>query len=397
MKSNSSKPNILILMTDQQQHAMLSCAGTPWVSTPHMDRLAEGGARFTRAYCADPVCVPSRFSMFTGRMPSAIGMRGNGGRNLHQFTPEHDATGLGHCLRRAGYETLYGGKVHWPINLTPERLGWSYYCKDEREVLAVEASDLLHRQKTQPWAMVVSLINPHDICYKAIRAFASAKQDFHLLEIGKHEIWNLDEALKPPAGVSQETFLREHLPPLPANWNIQSDESELVEKVLGERPFKLQARRQWGEQEWRLHRWAYARLTERVDRQIGVVLDALQTSGQAENTLVIMTSDHGDHAGSHRLEHKTFFYDEAARGAGAAARADSSGRRAAGLHGQHGAGPDGDLLRLRGRRDAGALPRVKPARRGGSPSRRQSPQRRLRRERGQPHALHPRLEVRALR
>ena len=53
-----SRPNILLLVTDQQTHTLLSCAGTEWLSTPHSDRLAAQGARFTRAYATNPVCVP---------------------------------------------------------------------------------------------------------------------------------------------------------------------------------------------------------------------------------------------------------------------------------------------------------------------------------------------------
>lgn len=306
-------PNILILVTDQQSHDLLSCAGRSHLSTPSLDRLAAGGTRFTRAYCSDPVCVPSRFSMFTGRMPSAIGMRGNGGPNLLPFAAEHDRTGLGHLLRSAGYETWYGGKVHWPVGLTPERLGFTTYCQDERERLAVDNAGLIRARTGKRWAMVASLINPHDICYQAIRAFATDGTDRRILDGGTVELANLDEALLPPAGVDRETFLREHLPPLPANAAIQEDEPELISTVLAQRPFKAAARARWQEQDWRLHRWAYARLMERVDRQIGVILDALAASGQERDTLVIMTSDHGDHDGSHRLEHKTFFYDEAAR------------------------------------------------------------------------------------
>ena len=308
------RPNILILVTDQQSHHLMSCAGTPWLATPHLDRLAAGGARFTRAYCSDPVCVPSRFSMFSGRMPSAIGMRGNGARDLHPFTAADDATGLGHCLRRGGYATWYGGKVHWPIGLTPERLGFTAFTADERERLAIEAADLIHRQQGQAWAMVVSLINPHDICFQAIAAFAEAGSwDRSLVDKAGVERANVEEILRVPAGVDAETWWRERLPPLPGNWDVQADEPELVRTVLERRPFKIAARARWGEREWRLHRYVYARLAERVDREIGVVLDALAASGQADGTLVVMTSDHGDHGGSHRLEHKTFFYEEAAR------------------------------------------------------------------------------------
>jgi len=65
--------------------------------------------------------------------------------------------------------------------------------------------------------------------------------------------------------------------------------------------------------QWRLHRWAYCRLTERVDREIGQVLQALRDSGLEDDTLVVFSSDHGDHDGAHRLEHKSTFYEEAAR------------------------------------------------------------------------------------
>ena len=118
-------PNILLLITDQQTHTLLSCAGTKWLSTPHSDRLAAQGARFTRAYATNPVCVPSRFSMFTGRMPSAIGLRHNQTpKGAAVFTHADDEQSLGHLLQRAGYRTLYGGKTHWPIGLNPERLGF---------------------------------------------------------------------------------------------------------------------------------------------------------------------------------------------------------------------------------------------------------------------------------
>ena len=75
----------------------------------------------------------------------------------------------------------------------------------------------------------------------------------------------------------------------------------------------MNARNNYSERDWRLHRWAYHRLTEMVDQQIQVVLDALKESGQEENTVVIFSSDHGDMDSAHRMEHKTALYDEAAR------------------------------------------------------------------------------------
>ena len=74
----------------------------------------------------------------------------------------------------------------------------------------------------------------------------------------------------------------------------------------------MKARKSWSEKDWRLHRWAYHRLTEVVDRQIQELLDALKESGQEENTLVLFSSDHGDMSSAHRMEHKTFLYEESA-------------------------------------------------------------------------------------
>ena len=66
------RPNILVIFTDQQSATMMSCAENRYFQTPAMDSLAERGTRFERAYCSFPVCIASRFSFMTGRMPSTI-------------------------------------------------------------------------------------------------------------------------------------------------------------------------------------------------------------------------------------------------------------------------------------------------------------------------------------
>lgn len=64
------------------------------------------------------------------------------------------------------------------------------------------------------------------------------------------------------------------------------------------------------DEQWRMHRWAYSKLTEKVDGQIAKILDAINESGDEENTVVIFTSDHGDMGSAHKMEHKTALYDE---------------------------------------------------------------------------------------
>jgi choline-sulfatase len=119
--------------------------------------------------------------------------------------------------------------------------------------------------------------------------------------------------LKRPNGVDDTTFFAEFCPPLPPNFEPQQGEPEAIRLMIEQRPFRLKAREHWSEKRWREHRWAYARLTEMVDRQISRLLTALDESGQAERTLVIFTSDHGDMDSAHRLEHKSTLYEETCR------------------------------------------------------------------------------------
>ena len=71
-KAEEKKLNVLFIMTDQQRYDMLSCAGNRYVNTPSLDRLAENGVRFEYNYCANPVSMPSRFAMVTGRYAGEI-------------------------------------------------------------------------------------------------------------------------------------------------------------------------------------------------------------------------------------------------------------------------------------------------------------------------------------
>lgn len=307
-----TRPNILFIFTDQQSAPMMSCAGNRYLHTPAMDSLADQGVRFQRAYCTNPMCTPSRFSLMTGRMASEIALRNNQPASIPSIPRHILQNGLGWLLRKAGYETAYGGKVHLP-KMSPQDLGFEYICEDERDGLADACARFISQKRDDPFFLVASFINPHDICYMAIRDFAETESERRLIETGAAELAALDAALRLPAGVDEDAFFADHCPPLPANYAIQIDEPEAVRLMQARSPFKRKAREQYDERRWRLHRWAYCRLTERVDRQIGRVLAALRASGQVENTLVVFTSDHGDMDAAHRMEHKTVFYEEAAR------------------------------------------------------------------------------------
>lgn len=309
-ESKVRQPNIILIITDQQSAGMMSCAGNRYLNTPALDRLAATGVTFSRAYCTAPVCVPSRFSLMTGRMPSEIGLRDNNYEHIGNI-PEHILEhGLGHAFKNAGYDAAYGGKVHLP-KMDAIDLGFDYISDNERDELADTCATYIQEEREKPFFLVASLINPHDICYMAIRDFAESEFSKYLIKNGVVEVATLDKALQTPPDISDEEFFDDICPPVPENFEPQKDEPEAVRELLAQRPFRMKARERWSEKRWRQHRWAYHRLTEMVDSQIGVMLDALERSGKAAETVVIFTSDHGDMDSAHRMEHKTAFYEEA--------------------------------------------------------------------------------------
>jgi choline-sulfatase len=308
---SADRPNILFIIADQMAATLLSCTGNPHLSTPNLDRLAAGGIRFERAYCTNPVCVPSRFSQMTGRMPSEFGIRSDAGASADTVSEEMLRAGFGWRLREAGYRCLFGGKPNWLRGMTGEMLGFEDMGRACRGDLADLCVDFLGQEHEQPFCLCASFINPHDICFVTIDAYHDGQRE-RFLKSCPAEFDLVRRLAEPPPCVTSETF-DGMLPPLPDNHEPQQDEPEMVQYLLDQRPFRRNARENWSERDWRLHRWVYHRLAERVDRHIGRVLDALETNGLAENTLVVMTSDHGDHDASHKLEHKTVLYEEAAR------------------------------------------------------------------------------------
>ena len=303
---DKAKPNLLVIVTDQQHAGMLGCAGNRWLKTPAMDSIAAAGMRFELAYAANPVCLPARFSMLTGLYPSAIGVRHNGTRPTARVK-EMPARSMGWLFGKAGYETAYGGKVHLPGPMRDvAKLGFSMIAKDQRNGLADACATFISRTHAKPWLLFASFINPHDICYMAIRDHSPNSG------LGSRMPKPMIEAMTPPAGLSRKDFVAK-CPPLPANLEPTEGESEAITGLLKLRPFRINARKNWGADKWRIHRWAYCRLTERVDAQIGKVLAALRKAGAEKDTVILFTSDHGDMDSAHRMEHKSFFYEEAAR------------------------------------------------------------------------------------
>lgn len=294
LRQAQSRPNILFIMTDQQHDRMMSCAGNKWLKTPHLDGLAAEGLRFEKAYATNPVCVPSRISMATGMMPGRVGSASN--KSKVKLASHIDENSLGKIMKRAGYDTFYGGKTHLSAQLDPRSdlgAGYDKFFSDQRDKLPAGCLKFITKERDKPFFAVASFINPHDICF-AHKAHAT----------GKSPVKNLyDEAMALPL---------DELPPLPDNYGIQENEPSAIQANLSATATtpSLTMRNEYDEKAWRVNRYIYHRLTERVDGEIGQILDGLKKAGLEDNTLIVFTSDHGDMNASHRLASKSFAYEE---------------------------------------------------------------------------------------
>ncbi|MBI5686641.1 MAG: sulfatase-like hydrolase/transferase [Verrucomicrobia bacterium] len=289
--AQKGRPNILLIMTDQQSADAMSCRiGSRYLKTPAMDSLAAKGTTFTRAYAANPLCVPSRTAIFTGRYPHETAVQSNEPHKL-------DAAAfpcMGTVFKRAGYDTGYVGKWHFQFNSKDEAAhGFDYTANlknnggdNASPALAIE---FLRKPRTQPFLLVASFVNPHNICE-----------------------WARGDRL--PDGAVGEPPPPDQCPPRRANHEPPKNESDIM--LLMRRSFQMSRVFPVGgfdEKKWREYIWAYYRMIEMADRHIGTVLQALRDAGLERNTLVVFTSDHGDCQGAHGWNQKTVFYDESTR------------------------------------------------------------------------------------
>ena len=279
------RPNILLLITDQQSNRALSCAGNSHLHTPHMDALAASGVRFEQAYCAAPVCGPSRSSLVTGRLPHETGVLVNG------YAPHAAIPNVGELFAQAGYRTAWSGGWHLPDS-GPEIRGFE--CLHNPDVrlsrgvvgdvhVTDMAIDFLQKEHERPFFLGVSLCNPHDICGWLTSRPAAPQNDLGL-------------------------------PPLPPNFAPNPQEPDFIGKCRQSAYCQGGTyTSDWSEGQWRNYLSAYYRFTEQADTQVGRLLQALRASGLEQDTLVLFTSDHGEGMAAHRWVCKLMLYEEPIR------------------------------------------------------------------------------------
>jgi choline-sulfatase len=307
--------NILMIMADQLAAPALSAYGHPFVRSPHLDALAARGTLFENCYCNSPLCVPSRQSMVTGRLASAIGSYDNGAE-----LPAGVPTFL-HHLRRGGYRTILSGKMHFVgpdqlhgfeerlnSDIYPATFEWTpdwrrgvhgnpgtsarkllqsglapwtdqlAYDEDTQRRALQRLDGLARRDDDRPFFLCVSYTHPHDpyiITEKYWDLYKGVEID-------------MPAAALPPA---------EQMHPV-QQWLHIHHELDMYPPT----PERILASRQ-----------AYYGMVSYVDDKVGELLAALDRLGLRDDTLILFTSDHGDMMGEHGMWFKRTFHEWSVR------------------------------------------------------------------------------------
>jgi len=320
-----TRPNILLLMTDQQRYDSLGCTGCEAAHTPNLDRLAAQGALFEHAYVTNPICAPSRASLWTGRH-----LPGHGVYRLYDNLPD-DQVLFSKSLQQAGYQTALFGKLHvssidYEVTRRHPNDGFDVYepclegclrmdapyqayakwlrenhpqfhrrlSRDGRALLHVPeevhlsrwaadrtADFIQNRDDSRPFLAVMSIFDPHN-----------PYQDY-------------------PESMAERVNAAKIPEPLVVAGEFQGKPADLERE---HRSSYLGDFRDLSLEELHAMRLGYHASLAFADQEFGRVLDVLDTAGIADNTLVIFTSDHGDMLGDHQLLVKgAFFYDPCVR------------------------------------------------------------------------------------
>lgn len=303
--AGDDRPNILVLCMDQWDvHMDLP----PGVDLPAIQRLVGAGVSLANQYCTVPQCTPSRATMWTGQHAKNLGLWDNTDFAwIGSFDPEVPT--IGTMLRELGYYTAFKGKWHLTVpEHSPDALepyGFSDYqswgdnwgAPLQGEMLdatvAFETVDWLRhkRPQDQPWLLVSSMVNPHDIMF---------------LRAGADEQAHTDGAMAALAHPAQDLgFMRSFDVELPDNFH-----DDLDAQPYGVRSYKRNVEWNYGripagrEDLWKARRNYLINCLRMVDAEFQKILHELDQQDLWRNTVVVLTSDHGEMNGGHGLAQK---------------------------------------------------------------------------------------------
>ncbi|NKB71244.1 MAG: sulfatase-like hydrolase/transferase [Candidatus Latescibacteria bacterium] len=320
-----SRPNLLFIMPDQLRHDFLSCYGAAHINTPHIDRIAAEGIRYQQAYSLHPICVPARAALLTGISALRTGVLGNG----NGLRPDHLDCGMptwAQLLSAQDYYTSAIGKMHfypWDISMgfahrtVCEDKVWvniedDYYhylaARGHRKYMGKE-----HQGYDQNRGACISRL-PWD-CYwdyfvgeeaaRFIREYDDSRPFAAMVGFpGPHDPYD------PTAEFLAQVDIDAIPDPAPGDPIHRSPDAPLYPPPQAGVPsWTPQATGPYTEAQKRTVRAHYSALILQIDRQVGRILEALEESGQLDNTVIIFSSDHGDMVGDHSVNGKGNFYE----------------------------------------------------------------------------------------
>jgi choline-sulfatase len=320
----AKRPNILFLLSDQHATKVAGCYGDPLGATPNIDRIAGRGVTFDNAYCASPICTPSRMSLLTGRWP----------HRQSCWTLEDqlasDLPTYAHALGAAGYRTILAGRMH---SIGPDQLhgfserhvgdcspNWLGAGRQDLGILAGAQGPSVPSAGGEP-TPAVSIRNSGrgQSGYEIVDDAATDAACSRLEELGAECAAGSGRPFLLAVG-----FILPHCP-----FVARAEDYDLFESKVGppELPRPHPAEEHPWLVKWRRHsgcenadpadviraRTAYYGLVHALDRKIGRILDALDEAGFGDDTLVVYASDHGEQAGERDLWWKNTFYEESVR------------------------------------------------------------------------------------
>ena len=316
--AEDERPNVLFLAIDDLND-WVGCLGAhPQVKTPNIDRLAERGTLFTNAHCQAPICGPSRASLLSGLHPHVTGVYQQPTSGMNKDEKFFHRQLLPQYFRQHGYRTLGAGKIthgysndrafeiygpkgssgpkpengfrfhyHLPdVPYTGTQTDWGAFPENDQEMpdhkVASWAVKQLREEQESPFFLAVGFVRPHVPFYVPEKWF---------------EDYPLDSLVLPEARIDDledvpETGRAIHeLPKYPKLAWLQEDD----------------------DRQWKLCVQAYLACISFVDHQVGRVLDALDASPHADNTVIVLFSDHGYHLGEKDRVSKQTLWEESTR------------------------------------------------------------------------------------
>ena len=309
----TEQPNILVIQADQLATGAIGAYRNALAQTPHIDALADGGAVFDNAYTNFPLCAPSRFSMMSGQLASDIGAYDNGAEFVSSIPT------FAHYLRHLGYQTCLAGKMHFvgadqlhgfeqrlTTDIYPGDFGWT---GDWTEARAEFGNDVVTFTDAGICKRNVQIEYDDEVCHRARR-----------------KLYDLARGGDPRPFLLFASFTHPHDPfqCRQEYWDrYRHDDIEMprVDTAQAEMdPYSMRLTVQYGlkdrppsEAQVRVARHAYYGSVSYVDDLVGELIATLRDTGLYDNTVVLLTTDHGEMLGEHGLWYKKIFFEEACR------------------------------------------------------------------------------------